>query len=348
MISTLLKRIWDNIGSLLLAFLLSLTVWVSSVVAADPNDERNFPNAAPLEIVGLAPELVIIGDLPDEVDLRLIAPASILNQLEDEDGHIRAFVDLNELEPGDYTLPVQVEVDLAPVRIDQATPDNVSILLEELVEIDLDIRPVVNGVPALGFQVEDPVLSATSVQVSGPQSVVAQVDEVRAQVDVSGARETISREVDLRAVDANGQTISGVSLSPDSVSVTEIITQAGGYRDVAVRVETSGQLQAGYRVTNISVSPPTITIFSTNPELVAELPGFVSTTQLDLSDINDDVEARLALDLPEGVTIVGEQNVLVQVGIAAIESSIPVSIEVEVRNLSSAYSVPRFLRRMWM
>ncbi|KAA3645852.1 MAG: hypothetical protein DWQ07_11685 [Chloroflexi bacterium] len=338
MIGSLFKRLWENIGTLLLAFLLALTVWVSSVVAADPNDERSFPNVVPLEIVGKADDLVIIGNVPDEVDLRLIAPVSVLDLLENEDGHIRAFIDLSNLEPGEYTLSVQIEIDLVPVRNSQTEPNSVDIVLEQLIEKSLDIQSVISGQPALGYQLEDPTLSAATVTVSGPESLVSRVDAVRAQIDVSGARETITRQVALRAVDVNNQTITGVGLSPETVTLTEIITQAGGYRDVAVRVETSGQLQAGYRVTNISVSPPTITIFSSNPELVAELPGFVSTTQLDLSDINDDLEARLALDLPEGVTIVGEQNVLVQVGIAAIESSIPVSIEVEIRNLSPQFS----------
>ena len=338
MIASLLKRLWGNFGTLLLAFLLALTVWVSSVLAANPNAERNFPNVVSLEVLGQNPDLVIIGSVPEQVDLRLIAPVSVLDQLESERGHIRAFVDVSSLAPGEHTLPVQVEFDLSPVRIAETTPSSIDIILETLVEKDLEIRATVSGQPALGFQLEQPTLSAATVLASGPQSVVERVAEVRAQVDVSGARESIARAVSLRAVDENGQTISGVTLLPDTISMTLIITQAGGYRDVAVRVETVGQLQTGYRVTNISVSPPTVTIFSSNPELVAGLPGFVSTTGLDLTEVNDDVEARLALNLPDGVTIVGEQNVLVLVGIAAIESSIPASIEVELRNLSPQFS----------
>jgi YbbR domain-containing protein len=118
------------------------------------------------------------------------------------------------------------------------------------------------------------------------------------------------------------------------VKMTVGIIQSGGYRDVAVKVETVGQPVTGYRVTNIIISPPTVTLFSSDPQLVAEMPGYVSTQLLDLTEIDDDKEVRLTLDLPEGVTIVGdEQSVEVQIGIAAVETSISLAVPISVIGL---------------
>jgi YbbR domain-containing protein len=172
--------------------------------------------------------------------------------------------------------------------------------------------------------------------VYGPQSLVELVDEVRAVISIDGARETINSKVTLQPMDEDGQVISGVSLSPETITVTIQIVQAGGYRDVAVRVETIGTPLAGYRVTNISVSPPTVTLFSSDPQLVLDIPGFVSTLPLDLTGASDDIEVRLALDLPEGITMVGdEQSVQVQVGIAAIETSITLTVPIQIIGLGS-------------
>jgi len=66
------------------------------------------------------------------------------------------------------------------------------------------------------------------------------------------------------------------------------------------------------------------------------LPGYVETDPLDLNGASADIETRLTLNLPLGVTLVGEQNVLVQVGIAAIQGSlILTNLPVEINNLSS-------------
>jgi YbbR domain-containing protein len=113
-----------------------------------------------------------------------------------------------------------------------------------------------------------------------------------------------------------------VTIEPSQIRVTQNITQLGGYRNVVVKVITMGQVAGGYRVTNISVFPPAVTLFSDDPGLVDEVPGYVETFPLDLTGVKDDMDLFLSLNLPPGVSVVGDQDVEVQVGIAAIEGSI--------------------------
>jgi YbbR domain-containing protein len=55
---------------------------------------------------------------------------------------------------------------------------------------------------------------------------------------------------------------------------------------------------------------------------VNELPGVVETEPLSLQNVQEDINTRLALNLPEGISIVGKQTVLIQAGVSPIESSI--------------------------
>jgi YbbR domain-containing protein len=119
--------------------------------------------------------------------------------------------------------------------------------------------------------------------------------------------------------------VEGVTIPPEQVTLTQPITRLGGYRNVVVKVITTGQPALGYRLTNVSVSPPTISVFSNNPQLVESLPGFVETNPLDLTGVKDDVEGACRSTCPTGVSVVGEQKVAVQVGVAAIEDSITLS-----------------------
>jgi len=83
-----------------------------------------------------------------------------------------------------------------------------------------------------------------------------------------------------------------------------------------------GQVAAGYRLTTISVFPPVLTVYSQDPALVKDMPGFVETEPLNLNGASQDIDTRLPLVLPRGVSIIGEQTVQVQVGIDTIEGSL--------------------------
>jgi YbbR domain-containing protein len=100
------------------------------------------------------------------------------------------------------------------------------------------------------------------------------------------------------------------------------VVQLGGYRDLAVKVVTFGRPASGYTLTNVSSLPAVVTVFSNDTTLINALPGFLETTALDLSDANSDIETRLALLLPAGVTLVGDSTVLVQIGISPIQGSL--------------------------
>jgi YbbR domain-containing protein len=117
------------------------------------------------------------------------------------------------------------------------------------------------------------------------------------------------------------------------VQVSARVVQLGGYRDVAVKVIIEGQVEPGYWVTRITVSPPVVTVYSADAESVVVLPGFVETEPLVLTGASADLSRRLTLSLPEGVAPVGEQTVLVDVGIAAIESSLTVTRQLEIQGL---------------
>jgi YbbR domain-containing protein len=71
-----------------------------------------------------------------------------------------------------------------------------------------------------------------------------------------------------------------------------------------------------------------VTVYSSDPAFVAALPGVVETHPLDLQNASDDITTRLELSLPEGVSVVGEQTVLIQAGISPIQSSLTLSNEV--------------------
>jgi YbbR domain-containing protein len=332
-----LRKFLKNLPTLLTALVFAITVWVFSVNQSDPTETRTYPQPINLEIIGLDSNLIIVNDITEQVSLTLRAPRSILDQLENDRNLINVTLDLSGYEAGVHTLTPQVNIGLSPAEVVRFNPATIFVKLDALVSENFPIQIITIGNPAIGFETQTPELSQESVMISGPQSVVDSVEEVVAEVSIVDASEDIQRTVDVIAFNAEGNTLNGLTISPGSIEVTIPINQRGGYRTVVVKIVTSGQIAPGYRLTNIFSMPPTVTIFSANPSLVEDIPGFVETTPINLNGANEDLEVRVALNLPQGINVVGSQNVTVQVSIDPIESSANFSdIPIQTEGLDSA------------
>jgi len=229
---------------------------------------------------------------------------------------------LSGLIAGDHSAPVNLQIDAQPVKVETYSPDVIEIKIEEIYSESFNINLLQPSSPGIGYEAGNPTLNKTTATVNGPASLVDQVVEIQAVLDISQAKENIDTDLILKAIDENGLTVSGISISPEEVNVQMEIAQRGGYRNVTVKVVTIGQIESGYRLTNISSNPLVVTVFSTDSELVNDLPGFIETQPLNLSDANDDMVVSLPLDLPSGVTVVGESTIKVSVSIAPIQGSI--------------------------
>jgi YbbR domain-containing protein len=328
----------SNLSTLILALVLAVVVWISAVTAANPNVAQT--RSVPLELIGLDPDMLVVGNIPTQVRVALEAPSSVMESMSASENAVQAWVDVSGLDPGTHDLEVQVQItpSFRPVRRSSVIPEIVSVSLEPLLTRTFPVKLEVSGEPAVGYQVGRRSSEPSSVTISGAASLVSQIEEVKASMDISGATETIKRDVALVAVDQNGEPVSGVTITPLDVTITQPIFLQGGYRNVIVRVLTTGQPANGYKLTNITVSPLNVVVFSSDPQLVNDLPGYVETEPVDLTDAVDDIDTYVVIDLPEGVTMVGDQFVLVQVSIAAIEGSLTMSLPVIPIGLLPIYS----------
>lgn len=334
------KHFTKNLPILLTAVALAVAVWVLAVTTTDPVEKRNYPRPVALEVTGLDPQLTITSELPEQVSLTLSAPTSIWTSELSNANVVRAYLDVSSLEAGNYTLPIDLQIDAQPVKVDNYSPKEIEVRLEQLYTKDLSITLVQPSSPAVGYEAGSPKLSADTATVSGPSSQVEKVAEIRATLDISQAKEDIDRDLELQALDENGLPVDNVIVSPEKVNVTMTISQRGGYRNVSVKVVTSGQIASGYRLTNISSNPLVVTVYSSDPETVNNLPGYIETQPLNLTDAQEDLQVSLPLAVPSGISVVGESTIKVTVSISPIQGSVTLtSLPVEIVDLLPEYDV---------
>ncbi len=334
----MLRWLGKNVSTLLLAFILAFVVWVSAIISTDPNEIQVYPRSLNISVVGLDSQLMLVNEITTQVRITLRAPKSIWSKLNANPELVKVWIDLAGLDAGEYTLPIKVQVGATPNQVIKVEPEEVTLSLEQLITKTLPVEMSVNGEPALGYSKGLITTSPQEVQISGPAFQVNKITNVIGRLDINGVNETVRKTITVEAVGANGESISGVDISPATILASQQISLLGGYRNVVVKVTTNGQVASGYWLTNVSVTPPNVTVFSSDPQLVNELPGYVETKPVDLTGLSDDVDIRATLELPKDITLAGEESVLIRLSIAALEGSLPISLPVQVIGLSPEYS----------
>jgi YbbR domain-containing protein len=325
------SKIASNIGSLLLALALAVAVWMNAVTQEDPDEVRVFSFPVTVSVNGLQEGLVAQGYENVTLQMTLRGPQSVLNQLQADDVYVAA--DLSGDAIGSYEVPLEVTIDRGPVRVEKVAPASLQIVVDRLVTKTMTVRVELNGNPAPGFQTGTAAAVPETVVISGPEAAVDRVAEVVATVEVDGINTDINQDSPLLAVDSEGVLVPGVMINPVAVAVALPVQQLGGYRDLVVKAVLMGAVKSGYRLTGLTVSPSVVTLYSDDPEVIRNWPGYVETEPLNINGAQADISAQLTLVLPSGVQVVGNPNIQVEVSISAIEDSITITRPVRMQGL---------------
>ncbi len=330
-----LKRVFKLLPIFFTALILAVIVWVSSVSSSDPNEVVSYTTPVPLTVLGQNPDFLITEQSTSNLTITLRAPRSVHEQILRNFNQITAQINLSGLAAGTYDLVPEIDTaNFNPVQVLEVNPAEVNITLEKIATKILDITLLQTGNLPISYEADEATLSSETVELLGPESIINEVNDVVASIDLSSTTTTITRTVELRPLDRRGNVIEGVSLNPASITVEVPIRQLVGYRNVFVKIVTTGTIAQGYHLTSLVVDPPSVTIYTSDPALAEEMPSFLDTAPINLSGAYEDFNINVELQLQDGIVVVGNPQVTVQVGIDAIQSSIQfVGVPVEIINL---------------
>lgn len=330
-----LKRVFKLLPIFFTALILAVIVWVSSVSSSDPNEVVSYTTPVPLTVLGQNPDFLITEQSTSNLTITLRAPRSVHEQILRNFNQITAQINLSGLAAGTYDLVPEIDTaNFNPVQVLEVNPAEVNITLEKIATKILDITLLQTGNLPISYEADEAKLSSETVELLGPESIINEVNDVVASIDLSSTTTTITRTVELRPLDRRGNVIEGISLNPASITVEVPIRQLVGYRNVFVKIVTTGTIAQGYHLTSLVVDPPSVTIYTSDPALAEEMPSFLDTAPINLSGAYEDFNINVELQLQDGIVVVGNPQVTVQVGIDAIQSSIQfVGVPVEIINL---------------
>lgn len=188
-----MKQLLATNGHLkVLAF--TLTVVLYFFVLAEKETTREFTVDV---TVGRVPaQHVVLNDLPD-VTVTISGSTRAFGRL-DSEALRKMTIDIvdptmrrREIREADLGLP-------RSFTIRSIVPRWVEIDIDELVERELPIHPVVRGTPARGFEARDPIATPPTLTVSAPSSYFPEFEAIFTEsIDITGASEPVARSVGL-------------------------------------------------------------------------------------------------------------------------------------------------------
>ena len=178
----------------LIALMVASTLWFFVATS----EQSQIALAAPVEYVGLRPELVVVGGQRETLEVEVRAVRSVVARLAPETVRVR--LDLTALEPGESAVLVTpADVQVPPgATVTRITPARMLLTAAPAATGDVKVVAQVRGTPAPGFTVQRVVVDPASVRIKGPRSTIESRGEVSTlPIDVSGSRRSVSQSVGL-------------------------------------------------------------------------------------------------------------------------------------------------------
>lgn len=320
--------LFKDFGWKLLSIAIATILWFMVINIDQPVDTRTYNRPLTIENMDVLTDRgLTVGNLEtlknEKISVKVKAQRTALDRLSQNPEWITAVVDLTDLAyavNGDVVaLPVSVSVQGGNTYgISSKSPAVVEVSVETIATKEMPVEVVLNGSLEEGTYLSTPLLSNETVLVKGPASLVNTVTTVRAAVEAADINENPDVMVKLVCYNQNGVPVKGVMTDPEEIMVSYALHDM---KQVPLQVEITGTPAPGYQVGDIHCSPRYAALIGNKEELEN-----LMYLQLDSIDVSGQTSAvtevfHLADYLPEGMTLMAEDDGMVEVIVSISEQS---------------------------
>ena len=310
----------NKIFSLLLSIVIALSLWAYVVTTVTPEDSqwiRNIPVTFANED-GLFSDrnLTLTKGRNATVDLKVYGKRQDLLKL--SNSNITITADLSTvLGPGEWQLRYNVEmpetVSDNDISIESRSAYEIDVQVDLLSVKEVPVQAVFQGSVAEGY-VQDPIeLEYDTLEISGPQDQVAQVDHAEVVLERTNLSKTVSDSLSYTFVDADGNEVISdeIHCSVDKIGVMMTVSMV---KEIPLTVQLIDGGGATGEHTVSSIEPATITVKGSAEDL--EGMNSLNIGNVDLSTVptNTAFTKSYNIVLPDNMTnMTGEETAEVTV-----------------------------------
>lgn len=296
----------NKIGSLLLAFVIALSLWMYVITYVSTDHEMTLYNV-PVALEGRSllsdRGFMILNEEEFLVDIRISGSRQDVSKI--NAGNIQVVADLTGIyDPGEHNLTFSIiypgDVPTGAVSA-QKEPDRVTVVVARRTSKQIPV--VVNylgDVPA--EYIKDTAameLDHDYVEISGPENVVAQIHHASITVDCQDVTESIYQSYRYELQNEDNQPVDAGYITTDVAEVRVYLPVAMVKKvPLAVTVIDGGGATA--ETSKIVIDPVELSV--SGSEKALEGLTEINLGTIDLSQITEDSTLEFEISLPEGIT----------------------------------------------
>jgi YbbR domain-containing protein len=275
---------------------------------------QTYPGPVTVTIVHQPPNMVVLTGPPPVTVIRFFAPSGALVA----NSTFIATVDLAGFEgkTGIVSVPIDVTTPDPRIRVLSYDPSYATLELDQLksqpgIPVLVVHGPVPDGL-TLGTTTVDPA----TVTISGAQTLVSQVESVRADVIIQPTGIDVDEDVRLTPVDKLGNAIRPLEVTPPTARVKIPVFSDQRTRTLPVNPIITGNPAAGFEIESVTVAPQ-VALVAGDADRLAQLTS-VDTDPIPMTGVSDDETVTVGLALPTGVVQVRDLPIAVTIKIRPV------------------------------
>ena len=304
-------KLTNNLGLKIIALVFSAFLWLIVVNLDNPVSSRTFADI-PVTIVNddiitsAGDVYQVVGD--QTVSVVVYANREVRQHLSSDD--IVATADIKEMDTSTGLVPVSISIPDYSGQYEsaEAVPRNLQIQREKSGRKVLALTADTTGIPRDGYVIGEMTVHPENVTITGPESVLDQIEKAVAVVNVEGISEDAEKTAELKLYDANenivGQNQLENNLGDDGLTVSiEVLKE----KSVPVTAEVSGTPAEGYQYTGCTTEPESVQICGKSDVIDDVEQIMIPSSAINIDGAQSPVEktVNIASYLPEGVSLVG-------------------------------------------
>ena len=295
----------SKLGALLLSFVIALGLWMYVRTYVNTDYEQTFYNI-PVALEGKTRlsdrQLMLLSEEEYVVDLKVHGSRQDVSKI--NSGNIQVVADLSDInEPGEHNLTYSIiypgDVPTGAVSAER-DPDRVTLIVARRKTKEIPVQVNLEGdVPANYIKDNAAVeLDHSVVEISGPESVVDQIDHAAITIDCEGRTETIYESCRYVLQDKKNTPVDAAWITTN-VSEVKVYLPVSMVKKIPLKVTLVDGGGATEDTTTVQIEPKEISVSGSETALNALTELNLGT--IDLSQITEDTVMEFEINLPEGV-----------------------------------------------
>lgn len=308
-----------------MSLVLAIIIWI---IVANVDDYKTTKQISGIEIDFINGDAVTeknkVYEVPDgtTIDIVVKGKRSVVEGLSSDD--FRAIADLSKMSVTDA---VTVEVTAISSSVAKEltisyTNNAIVIAVENKISKQLPINVRTNSEVADGFAVRSRTATPNLITVEGAESVVDNIEEVVAYIDVGGANHSLTAYANPVFLDKAGEVIDASKFEYD-VEEVEVSVEILQTKELAIRIDTAGEPKKDYAIASVDYQPTSIVVVGSASDLAKV--DEISVDDIDVTNCDQDLETSVDISsyLPDGIALVDDNSeIMVKVIIEKVEEKI--------------------------